>query len=293
MYVSNNDPTYKTGISYLESGSLNNQVVTLRNGSPRMDFIAFNQKKNSLVLSSSYIDNGGFRMLLGLSLNGNTTAPPSLLQALASHDYDTIVKITDSNPGSTYVLSTSDIVAINSTLPADSQVAIPETNAITYVSPNYDGTITLPSNPPQSSVFIATSFSPNVSTMLKIGADTVYVIFNKTSPPTLTVSGPGVNYSEDIKPGESFNTVSGTTVTVYSIGLTVFNAVYGAVFVPGVGGVPPPVCKPKKQGIDYSLFLSSQLSNADVQTYKQAGAVDMSEWIRRKRSLHSTKFGNC
>lgn len=291
MYVSNLE--YANGISILTTGRTG-EVQTLRNGGPRADYIAFNPLTDSLLFVTSYLDNeNSYRFLYDFPLKGNTTAPPSLLQALASHDYDTIVKITDSNPGSTYVLTTSDIVAINSTLPADSQVAIPEAQAITYVSPNYDGTITLPDNPPQSSVFIATSFSPNVSTMLKIGADTVYVIFNKTSPPTLTVSGPGVNYSEDIKPGESFNTVSGTTVTVYSIGLTVFNAVYGAVFVPGVGGVPPAVCKPKKQGIDYSLFLSSQLSNADVQTYKQAGAVDMSEWIRRKRSLHSTKFGNC
>jgi hypothetical protein len=291
MYVS--DLAYATGISILTVGRTG-EVQTLRNGRPNADYIAFNPLTDSLLVVTSYLDNeNSYRFLYDYPLKGKTTAPSSLLQALASHDYDTIAQVTNSTPGSIYVLSTSDIVAINSTLPADSQVAIPETNAITYVSPNYDGTITLPDNPPQSSVFIATSFSPNVSTMLKIGADTVYVIFNKTSPPTLTVSGPGVNYSEDIKPGESFNTVSGTTVTVYSIGLTVFNAVYGAVFVPGVGGVPPPVCKPKKQGIDYSLFLSSQLSNADVQTYKQAGAVDMSEWIRRKRSLHSTKFGNC
>jgi hypothetical protein len=293
MYVSNLDSSYASGISILKAGETG-QVQTLRNGGPNADYIAINPVTDSLLFVSSYLDDkDSYRYLYNFPLKGNTTAPPSLVQALTSHDYDTIAQVTNSTAGADFVLSTSDIAAINSTLSSDAQVELPEVEVITYICPNYDGSVTLPDNPADTSVFIATSFPPDVSTMLTIGNDTVYVVFNSTSPPTLTISGPGVTYSKDINPGDSFTTVSGTTVTVYSIGLTVFNAVYGAVFVPGVGGVPPPVCKPKRQGIDYSLFLSSQLSNADVQQYKQKGPVDASEWIRRKRVLASPKFGTC
>jgi hypothetical protein len=163
---------------------------------------------------------------------------------------------------------------------------------VSYISPNLDQSVSVPVGEPETSITVATSLPPDVSTIITIGKDVVSVVYNSTSPPTLSISGSGIIGSRTVKPGESFNTVSGTTVTLYSIGLTVFRAVYGAIFVPGVGGIPPPVCKSKKQGADYSLFLSSQFLNADVQAYKKAGAVDASEWIRRKRSLNSTKFGS-
>jgi hypothetical protein len=293
MFVSNLDRSYATKIDILKEGQTGpvSRFITWRKNA---DYIAYNPATESLLLVTSYLDGANsYRFLFNFPLKGETTAPPSLVQALASHDYDTITKVTDSNPGSTYVLTTADITAINSTLPPASQVAIPETNAVTYVSPNYDGTVTLPTNPPQSSVFVATSFSPGVSTKLTIGSDIVYVIYNTTTPPTLTVSGPGVNYSLDISPGQSFTTRTGTTITVYSIGLTVFNAVYGAVFVPGVSGTPPVVCIPKKRGVDNNFYMDSTPTNAVYQTYKEKGPVDASEWIRRKRLQNSVKFGSC
>ena len=242
---------------------------------------------DSLVFSDGY-------NFCSLSIKDHTTAPPSLVDALTTHDYEQIQQIINTVPGENFILSTADIISINSTLGANAQVALPN-NPVTYVSPNADGSVTVSQSGPNSKVVIATSFPPNQSTTLTLGFDVLTVTYNPngTDVPTLTISGSGVFNTIIATPGDTFHTISGTKVTIYSIGLTVFDGVYGDVFVPGIGGVPPPVCKPKKQGIDYSLFLSSQLSNADVQTYKQAGAVDMSEWIRRKRTLHSTKFGTC
>jgi hypothetical protein len=228
-----------------------------------------------------------------MALTGNTTAPVSLIQALATHDYTQMVDILTSMPGETFILTVNDINSINSTLSADSQVELPTGDPVSYIVPNLDQSVTVPVGEPETSIFVATSLPPEVSTIITIGVDVVTVVSNLTSPPTLTVSGPGVIATQTVRVGESFNTVSGTTVTLYSIGLTVFGAVYGALFVPGVGGVPPPVCKPKHRGIDYGHYISSQLSNADVQSYKQARSADMSEWVRRQRVRRSVKFGTC
>jgi hypothetical protein len=286
LYVGHGDQQKLAGISVISAGTTNTVTTVLNGFYVTAGSLAYSAPRDALVFSD------GFNLSY-IPLSGNTTAPVSLIQALSSHDYDTISNIITSVPGETYVLTTADIIAINSTLSSDAQTELPSNDPVVYICPNADQSVTVPVGEPDTSVILATSLPPDVSTTVTIGVDVVTVVYNSTSPPTLTVSGSGVLVSKTLNVGESFNTVSGTTITIYSIGLTVFGAVYGAVFVPGVGGVPPPICQPKTQGIDYSLFLSSQLSNADVQTYKEKGPVDMSEWIRRKRSLHSKKFGTC
>ena len=286
LYVGNGDYTKLDGISVVSTGP-ERIVSTVMNGFFVMpESLTYITPKSTLVFSDGY-------NLCYMPLNEKTTAPVSLIQALATHDYEQISDVIMSAPGETFILTVDDVIAINSTLSEDSQVEIPPDNPIIYISPNSDQSVTVPVSEPDTSVVVATSIPRDVSTTVTIGFDVLTIVSNSTSPPTLTVSGSGVVSTQIVGVGESFNTVSGTTVTIYSIGLTVFGAAYGAVFVPGVGGIPPPVCKPKKQGIDYGLFLSRQFFNADVQTYKQKGPVDASEWIRRKRSLNSTKFGTC
>ena len=286
LYVGNGDNTKLDGISVVSTGP-ERIISTVMNGFYVVpESLTYITPKSTLVFSDGY-------NLCYMPLNEKTTAPVSLIQALATHDYDQISDVIVSAPGETFILTVDDVIAINSTLSEDSQVEIPPDNPIIYISPNSDQSVTVPVAEPDTSVVVATSLPPDVSTTVTIGIDVLTIVSNSTSPPTLTVSGSGVDSTQIVGVGESFNTVSGTTVTIYSIGLTVFGAVYGAVFVPGVGGIAPSVCKPKKQGIDYGLFLSSQFFNADVQKYKQKGPVDASEWIRRKRSLNSTKFGTC
>ena len=286
LYVGSGDNTTLTGISVVPAGTTGSANTVMNGFFVVPGTLTYNVPKNTLLFSDGY-------NLCCMPLSGNTTAPVSLVQALSTHDYTSISNITTSVPGSTYVLTTADIVAINSTLPADSQTALPSSAPVTYICPNADQSVTIPGGQPNTSAILATSLAPDVSTTVTIGSDTFTVVYNSTTPPTLTVSGSGVLSTQTVNVGGSFNTVSGIAVTIYSIGLTVFGAVYGAVFIPGVGGTPPQVCKPKKQGIDYSSFLSSSLSNSDVQTYKEKGPVDASEWIRRKRLLNSTKFGSC
>jgi len=286
LYVGNGDDQKLDGISVVSAGTTNT-VSTVMNGFsvlPRS--MTYNTPDDKLVFSDGY-------NLCCMALTGNTTAPVSLIQALATHDYTQMVDILTSMPGETFILTVNDINSINSTLSADSQVELPTGDPVSYIVPNLDQSVTVPVGEPETSIFVATSLPPEVSTIMTIGVDVVTVVSNLTSPPTLTVSGPGVIATQTVQVGESFNTVSGTTVTLYSIGLTVFGAVYGALFVPGVGGVPPAVCKPKRQGIDYGHYISSQLSNADVQSYKQARSADMSEWVRRQRVRRSVKFGAC
>jgi hypothetical protein len=286
LYVGSGDNVSLSGIGVVPAGTTGS-INTVMNGFFVVPgTLTYNVPKNTLLFSDGY-------NLCCMPLSGNTTAPVSLIQALSTHDYTSISNITTSVPGSTYILTTADIVSINSTLPAHAQTELPSNEPITYVCPNADQSITIPGGEPNTSAILATSLPPDVSTTVTIGSDTFTVVYNSTTPPTLTISGSGVLSTQTVNVGGSFNTVSGITVTIYSIGLTVFGAVYGAVFVPGVGGTPPLVCKTKKQGIDYSSFLSSSLSNADVQTYKEKGTIDASEWIRRKRMLNSTKFGSC
>jgi hypothetical protein len=286
LYVGNGDSTKLDGISVVSAGAIQTIEPFMNGFYVEPSTLTYDLTTKSLVFSDG-------SNLCAIPVFGNTTAPVSLIQALATHDYEQISEILISIPGESFVLTVEDISAINSTLSEDAQVAIPQDDPIVYISPNADQSVTVPVGEPETSVIVATSLPPDLSTTVTIGIDVLTVVPNSTSPPTLTVSGSGVDSTQTVGVGESFNTVSGTTVTIYSIGLTVFGAAYGAVFVPGVGGIAPPVCKPKKQGIDYGLFLSSQFFNADVQTYKQKGPVDASEWIRRKRSLNSTKFGTC
>jgi hypothetical protein len=286
LYVGNGDSTKLDGISVVSAGAIQTIEPFMNGFYVEPSTLTYDLTTKSLVFSDG-------SNLCAIPVFGNTTAPVSLIQALATHDYEQISEILISIPGESFVLTVEDIAAINSTLSEDAQVAIPQDDPIVYISPNSDQSVTVPVSEPETFVVVATSLPPDVSTTVTIGFDVLTIVSNSTSPPTLTVSGSGVASTQTVGVGESFNTLSGTTVTIYSIGLTVFGAAYSAVFVPGVGGIVPPVCKPKKQGIDYGLFLSSQFFNADVQKYKQKGPVDASEWIRRKRSLNSTKFGTC
>jgi hypothetical protein len=237
-------------------------------------------------------------------------------EALKSHKYETITAML--RPGTQVTLQPSDIYEINATLaPGASSGQLPSDNPITYVAPNYDRTITLP-RPSTQGIGYATSFKPGVPTVITIGSyKPTTVIYNDTSPPTFSVFSNGANYPLPPKEwqyvpdftGQTrfFNVGPGETwvyhyqqgaqynffLNLYSIGLTVFTLTDNSeIFIPGVQGTPPPVCKPKKQGIDYSQYLSSNVQNAEYPPYKEK-TIDASEWIRRKRMLASVKFGSC
>jgi len=245
-----------------------------------------------------------------------TTVSATVKAALMSHDYATITAILGTS--TTVTLQPSDISAINSTLPPGSQASTPITDPVTYTSPDWDGSVTLPDPPPPAcvgcdlpKVTYATSFKPGVPTTIKIGSYAPNVVtYNKTSPPTLTIQNNGSNspnaYTTNtttntaatspftISPGQEFSfDINNLGLTLYSLGLTVFTITVGSpAFIPGVQGTPPPVCKPKKQGMDYSQYLSSNVQNSEYPPYKEK-PLTASEWIRRKRMTNSVQFGSC
>lgn len=251
-----------------------------------------------------------------------TSVSIQVKEALKSHKYETITAML--LPGTQVTLQPSEIYEINATLaPGASSGQLPSDNPITYVAPNYDRTITLP-RPSTQGIGYATSFKPGVPTVITIGSyKPTAVIYNDTSPPTFTVYSNGANlpirprefvFSGDgnplyftVGPGESWifdDAGAGAGVAgaynyyfflnLYSIGLTVFTLTdnNSQSFIPGVRGTPPPVCKPKKQGMDYSQYLSSNVQNSEYPPYKEK-PLDASEWIRRKRMTSSVKFGSC
>jgi hypothetical protein len=226
-----------------------------------------------------------------------------------SHDYATITAIIP--PNTRLTLQPSDIASINSTLPPGSQAETPITDPVTYVSPSSDGSVNLSASSTPGQVIYASSFRPGVPTTITIGSYTPNVVtYNETSPPTLTIQNNGNNSRNafnvnsnltplaqgafTISPGQQFTFAIGSVgLTLYSLGLTVFTITEDSPsFIPGVRGTPPPVCKPKKQGMDYSQYLSSNVQNAEYLPYKEK-TIDASEWIRRKRMTSSVKFGSC
>lgn len=246
-----------------------------------------------------------------------TSVSGQVKAALMSHDYETITSIL--LPGTTSTLQPSDIYDINASLsPGASSGQLPSSNPITYVAPNADRSITLP-KPSTQGIGYATSFKPGVRTILTIGSyKPTTITYNSTSPPTFTVYDNGENLPPEgkefiwppdgstryfnVSPGETWlfhygNQDEGAQknffLNLYSIGLTVFTLTETSLpFIPGVRGTPPPVCKPKKQGMDYSHYLSSNVQNSEYPPYKEK-PLTASEWIRRKRMTNSVQFGSC
>ena len=238
-----------------------------------------------------------------------TSVSRQVTTSLMSHDYATITAIIA--PNTRLTLQPSDIASINSTLPPGSQASTPITDPVTYVSPSSDGSVSLSESSTPGQVTYASSFRAGVPTTITIGSYPPNIVtYNATNPPTLSIENNGNNSRSafnvntnltplaqgafTISPGQEFTFAIGNVgLTLYSLGLTVFTITEDSPnFIPGVRGTPPPVCKPKKQGIDYSQYLSSNVQNAEYPPYKEK-QIDASEWIRRKRMLASVKFGSC
>lgn len=238
-----------------------------------------------------------------------TSVSRQVTTSLMSHDYNTITAIIP--PNTRLTLQPSDIASINSTLPPGSQAQTPITDPVTYVSPSSDGSVSLSESSTPGQVTYASSFKAGVPTTITIGSYPPNIVtYNATNPPTLSIQNNGNNSRNafnvntnltppaqgafTISPGQEFTFAIGSVgLTLYSLGLTVFTITEDSPsFIPGVRGTPPPVCKPKKQGIDYSQYLSSNVQNAEYPPYKEK-TIDASEWIRRKRMLASVKFGSC
>jgi hypothetical protein len=238
-----------------------------------------------------------------------TSVSRQVTTSLMSHDYATITAIIP--PNTRLTLQPSDIASINSTLPPGSQAQTPITDPVTYVSPSSDGSVSLSESSTPGQVTYASSFRAGVPTTITIGSYPPNIVtYNATNPPTLTIQNNGNNSRNafnvntnltppaqgpfTISPGQEFTFAIGSVgLTLYSLGLTVFTITEDSPsFIPGVRGTPPPVCKPKKQGMDYSQYLSSNVQNAEYLPYKEK-TIDASEWIRRKRMTSSVKFGSC
>jgi hypothetical protein len=293
LYFTGSNQTAKTGISIVSANM--RKVSTYAGGFYVNGGIAFNKTNLTLLFN-----NGSYLSSVPVSA---ADIPLNLFNALATHDYSKIITETSKTPGELLILSVDDVISINSTLADDAQVPLPDANPVTYVCPNFDASVTLPAAEPNSTVSYATSLGKDLTKTITIGGDQFTATFNNTVPPTITFAnqygggqgGPGLPVPAEpitISVGKTFKTYSGIEIILYSIGLTVFQVVTGDGFIPGVQGTPPPVCKSKGQGIDYSQYLSGNPSSALYKTYKE-NTPDSSEWIRRQRLKHSIKFGAC
>jgi len=227
----------------------------------------------------------------------------NFLTALASHDYATAIRETGKTPKKIFTLTPADVITINSTLSDESQVALPtDLTEVLFVCPDTDGSISAPTVAPNASITYATVLKPAAETIFDLGSDRFTATFNDTSPPTITFvnifggpipsTSPTRAESVTVAPGKSFTTYSGAKVTIYSIGLTIVEIVTGDDFIPGVRGDPPPVCRAKQQGIDYSQYLSGDVYGGLYPKYKE-NIPSSSEWLRRQRLKSSVKFGVC
>jgi hypothetical protein len=266
LYFTGSDHTAKTGISIV-SANLRN-VSTYAGGFYINGGITLNKKTSSL-----FFNNGDYLCYVPVT---NTDIPLNLFNALASHDYAKILTEATKTPGQIIELSVADVISINSTLADDAQVPLPDTNPVSFVCPNLDASITIPETPPNTSISYATSLGKGVTHIVNIGNDQFTATFNNTVPPTITFinqygGGKGGPYAPlpgepvTLSVGKAFKTYSGVEIVLYSIGMTVFQVVTGDGFIPGVQGKPPPVCKPKRQGVDYSQYLSGDPSSCSLQ----------------------------
>lgn len=308
LYIGSTNQVSLSGISLLSSSLLNlnsygSQFYTTGE-------IAFNSVTGQLLFND-----GSNLCQLPVSA---TDIPTNVLQALSSHDYNTVIGQLKQQgvvgTGASYLLSPVDVAAINSSLPAGSSSGELPSTSISYICPNADTSITLPTVPNSTdtqSVSYAVTLPPGTATTITLPPSTVLsVTYNDASPPTLTISSnqPSSQYAIGspsftgytttpftVDVGSTFAAATGINLTIYSIGLTTFNLTYvpgPGVFIPGVIGTPPPVCIPKQRGVDYSQYLDSTVSNALYPSYKEA-PLQASEWTRRKRLQNSVKFGPC
>jgi hypothetical protein len=293
LYITSGDQSWAAGIHILTSDG--NKCSIYASGFYTEGEIAVNK-----VTSKLLFNDGTYLCQVPVSV---TDMSFNLLTGLASHDYDTLIKETGKTPGKIFELSPSDVANINATLSDGSQVPLPgDVPVVEYICPNTDGSISAPAVDPNTTITYATSFRPGATTTVDIGADQFTAIYNDTTPPTITFTNifggripstsPQPSEPQTLAPGKSFTTYSGVKVILYSIGLTIIQVVVGDAFIPGVQGNPPPVCKSKQQGIDYSQYLSGDVYSALYPRYKE-GPVSSTEWIRRQRLKHSVKFGSC
>jgi hypothetical protein len=293
LYISCGNPFWASGIRILTSDG--NKCSTYAAGFYTRGGIAINNVTGQLLFNDDT-----YLCQVPVSV---TDMSFNLLTGLASHDYNTVIKETGKTPGKIFALSPSDVININSTLPAGSQVPLPtNVDVVEYICPNTDGSISAPVVAPNKTVTYATSFRPGSTTIVDVGKDRFTATYNDTTPPTISFvniyggkipsTSPQPSEPQTLAPGASFTTYSGANVILYSIGMTIIQIVVGDAFIPGVQGDPPPVCKPKQQGIDYSQYLSGAVSSALYPQYKE-GPVSGTEWIRRQRLKRSVKFGTC
>ena len=305
LYIGSTNQVSLSGISLLASSLLN--LNSYGSGFYTSGEIAFNSVTGQLLFND-----GSNLCQLPVSA---TDIPSNILQALTSHDYNTVINQLKQQgvvgSGASFLLSPVDVAAINSTLPAGSSSGQLPSTSISYICPNTDTSITLPSVPTSTdtqSVSYAVTLPPGTETTITLPPSTILTVtYNNASPPTLTISSnqPSSQYAIGspsftgytrtpftVDVGTTFAAAEGVNLTLYSIGLTIFNLTYaeGTIFIPGVIGTPPPVVPPKQQGVDYSQYLNSSVTNALYPTYKEKGPVDSSEWTRRKRLLNSVSF---
>lgn len=293
LYITCGDPAWSAGIRILTSDG--NKCSTFAGGFYTRGGIAINKVTSQLLFNDDYYLCQIPVSVSDISLN--------LLNGLSSHNYATVIKETSKTPNKIFILTAADVISINSTLDSESQVPLPsDVDVIEFICPDTDGSISAPAVDVNTTVTYATALRPGAVTIVDVGADQFTATYNDTSPPTITFinqfggripqSSPKPAEPQTLEPGKSFTTYSGAKVILYSIGLTIFQVEVGSGFIAGLQGTPPPVCKSKQQGIDYSQYLSGDPSGALYKRYKE-DTPDSSEWIRRQRLKHSVKFGSC